>query len=272
VNRPGGAKARIVRAQKVPEPFSGRLSGVRFSQPPEGVNFDGATFEDVDFSGLKVDRVFIRGCTFVRCDFSRSVLRAGGFSVPPPSVYRDCRFDGSDLRQVNPGFGRFERCSFERARIDGWLSWSAWFVDCRFVGRLHNVEFWGSAPDYENSNHGGSLAFRDPSNEFRGNDFRDAELESVEFLGGIDLDAQLLPDGPEYVRIDLTPETLARVEGFVRTLPAEEQGDWRRGPIAVLGWLRARYEGQPESFTRRAQTGSFAEFERLLERSARARH
>jgi hypothetical protein len=267
MNGSGGSRARVVRIEKVPEPFSGRLSGVRFTPPSEGINFDGATFEDVDFSGLTVDRVFIRGCTFVRCDFSRSVLRVGGLSVPPPSVYLDCRFNGSDLRQVNPGYGRFERCSFERTRIDGWLSWSAWFVDCRFVGRIQGAEFWGSAPDYETSRESGSPAFPDPPNEFRGNDFRAADLQDVEFLGGIDLDAQLLPQDPAYVRLDIRPETLDRVEAYVRRLPEAERGDWRGGRMAVLGSLRARYQGQHELFTKQAPRGGFAQYARLLEQA-----
>ena len=58
------ALARIKRVVPVPPPFSGRLSGVRFEPPPEGVNFDGAVLGDVDFSAIRVDRYYVRASTF----------------------------------------------------------------------------------------------------------------------------------------------------------------------------------------------------------------
>ena len=259
-------RARVVRVEPAPEPFSGRMSRVQFDPLPNGVSFDGAVLEDVDFSGIQVDRYYVRGSTFERCDFSRSVLRVGSFSVPPPSAYCDCIFDQADLRQCNPGLARFERCSFERANLDGWRSWNAEFVDCRFSGRLRNIEFsagmerdpelYSKAPEH-------LKPFNKPRTEpleFRGNDFRNADLENVDFIGGIDLDAQLLPDDPAYHRFDLRPETLSQVEQYVRSLPSEAQAT----PLRLLGWLRGRYRNQPEVFTKSLSEHNFGLYRELL--------
>lgn len=259
-------KARVVRVERMPEPFSGRLSGVRFEPPPEGVNFDGAVFEDVDFSDIRVDRYYVRASTFERCDFSRSVLKVGSFSVPPPSVYRGCRFDRADLRQCNPGLARFEQCSFEGAKIDGWESWNAEFVDCRFAGRLRKVIFsagMGGDPEIYERAPEHLKRFHKPRSEplaFRGNDFRNADLDEVEFRGGIDLDAQLLPDDPAYIRLDIRPETLARVEAYANTLPGEE----RTQAQSLLGWLRGWYRNQPVIFTKSLGERTFGLYLELL--------
>ena len=38
----------------------------------------------------------------------------------PQTTFRDCRFDGADMRRVKPAYARFERCTFDDAAIDGW--------------------------------------------------------------------------------------------------------------------------------------------------------
>ena len=262
---------RIRRVEPAPKPFSGRLSGVRFEPPSDGVSFQGAQLEDVDFSGLTLPKFRARGSTFERCDFSRAVLKEASFSLPPRSVYRDCRFDRADLRQAQPGLARFERCTFERAKLDGWHGWHADFVDCRFSGRLRNIEFW-AAPSQDPITPRTPERFREamrrerPPNEFRGNDFRAADLENVEFLGGIDLDAQFLPEGPEYARLDIRPETLDRVEAYVRRLTPDAVSDpfKRLEPLSILGWLRGRWRGQLEVFTKPSRSRTFAVYQELL--------
>ena len=267
-------RVRIRRVEPAPKPFSGRLSGVRFEPPSDGVSFEGAQLEDVDFSGLRIDRYDASGSTFERCDFSRAVLKEASFSLLPRSVYRDCRFDRADLRQADPGVARFERCSFERARLDRWECTHNDFVDCRFSGRLRNIAFW-AAPHRAPVTPRTPERFREamarerPPNEFRGNDFRAADLESVEFLGGIDLDAQLLPDDPEYARLDIRPEMLDRVEAYVhRVAPDAVRDPFKHlEPLSILGWLRGRYRGQLEVFTKPSSSPTFAVYQELLARA-----
>jgi uncharacterized protein YjbI with pentapeptide repeats len=259
------ARVRVSRVVPAPEMFSGHLSGVRFEPARDGVNFQGATFENVDFSGLRIEHFHVSGSTFERCDFRRSVLR-GGFSVPPRSEYRDCLFDRADLRQCNPGLARFERCAFDGAKLDGWDSTHAAFIECHFSGRMRNVSFSGGmhndptlASRVSSERVQALLARPQQPNEFRGNDFRGADLDAVEFRGGIDLDAQLLPVEPEYLRSDIRPETLSGVESYVRTLPSGEQAK----ALRLLTWLRSRYRNQPEVFTK-SLGGSFGRYQELL--------
>ena len=227
--------------REAPPMFSGRLSGIRFDPSATSPHFDGAMLEDVDFSNLSLEGYDAKGSVFERCDFTRAVFTEASLSLPPPSIYHDCIFDRADLRQCRPGLARFERCSFDHARIDGWPSWHAEFVDCTFSGRLRGIEFSGGMNPTEYRLPG---ATRHP-NEFRGNDFSGARLIDVEFTGGIDLGAQKLPTGPEYHRFDIRPETVARVEASIPSLPADEQERARH----LLKWLRVRYAGQDEVFT-----------------------
>lgn len=61
----------------------------------------------------------------------------------PRTVYRDCHFDRAELRHFSVGTARFERCTFDGARLDGWRSNLAEFVDCHFAGKIRNVKFFG---------------------------------------------------------------------------------------------------------------------------------
>jgi hypothetical protein len=246
--------ARIKRVEPSIPAISGRISGVRF-EPPAKVWFEDAHVEDVDFSGLKIDFFVAARSTFDRCDFRRSVLAGSLGGSKGRSIFRDCVFDRANLHNLSPGDGRFERCSFDGARLDGWQSWSADFVECRFAGPLRNITFRGISP-YAAAGDG-------RRNEFRGNDFRDADLEHVEFIDGIDLDAQLLPDGPEYLRIDVRPETIDRVVAAAeQTLPPDEREKFL---FFVKNWLRGRHAGQPEIFRKRSDDFVFTTYLALLD-------
>jgi uncharacterized protein YjbI with pentapeptide repeats len=70
---------------------------------------------------------------------------------------------------------RLERCDFTNADLQGWFTWDADLVECRFGGRLSGVVFNGG--DVEGTH----------ENEFVGNDFREADLDDVAFRLGVDL-------------------------------------------------------------------------------------
>jgi len=150
------------------------------------------TLTAVDFRRARFDTFSLGGCLFDRCDFRGLKLDrrlAPLFVALPRSVFRNCNFDGADLRRALLGQSRFERCTFDDARIDGGHTETAEFVDCRFAGPLDNVTFYGapSAPEAKRL---------DPPrrrNEFRGNDFRDAELLDVAFVAGVDMALQRFP-------------------------------------------------------------------------------
>jgi hypothetical protein len=231
------------------------IVGGRFEppRPPAHYVLNGVRLSDVDFSGLRLESMTAQGCTFERCDFTRARFHRSSLSFLSQSTYTDCLFDRTDLRVASPGSARFVRCTFDHARIDGWRMWGTEFIGCRFVGPLRHVEFRA---------HPGSVSAAQPRerNEIRDNDFRGIDMEDVEFLGGVDLDAQLWPDDPSYVRLDIRPETLDRLAPFVPHLSPEDE---RR---ADLGWVRGRFAGQPEILIR---DGTWQWYRNLLRLAAR---
>jgi hypothetical protein len=197
----------------------------------------------MDLSGADVALFDAAGATFQRCDFRRAVLRHGTLGGAPGTVYRDCRFERADLRGVHPGGARFEGCEFADVRLEKWLCFTAEFVGCRFAGRLAEVVFRGRVfPP------GSALAGGRERNEFAGNDFTAAELVGVAFVGGIDIGAQRLPDGPQYVRVPSAPDRIARARGEIRGWPAEEA---RAATVLLDFYSRRGYEEQAELFVRR---------------------
>ena len=84
-------------------------------------------------------------------------------------------------------------------------------------------------------------------NEFRGNDFRDAEIDDVVFTGWIDLHAQRWPDDEIYVNVDNFRRRLGKARADVK--------DWyerdRAPALAMLDELAKRWCDQDHVFTRR---------------------
>jgi hypothetical protein len=187
--------------------------------------FDRVTISDADFRRATFDAVAPESCVFERCDFRGNVLDRryqSLFSGRRQSVFRDCRFDEADLTGVRPGQARFERCSFANAQLEGWESYCAEFVDCRFEGRIVNVRFfgrpWGNVAEH--------LHPARAKNEFRGNDFRAADLIGVTFVHGVDITAQRWPESGEYIVLDKIHQRIASARREVlewREHPAREE-------------------------------------------------
>jgi hypothetical protein len=144
------------------------------------------------------------------------------------SEYVECSFDGSRLAGGHWGRARFVRCSFREVRLRRFFGFDAEFVDCTFSGRAEAMVFHGSPIDGPEDVQALADAVADllgPAeraalqaridrseprtvNEFRGNDFSGMELVDVGFRRGIDLRAQILPVGADYV---LVPDARAAV-------------------------------------------------------------
>ncbi len=208
---------------------------------------------DVDFSRLLLESMTAQGCTFERCDFTKARFHRSGLSFRSQSTYVDCLFDRTDLRVASPGSARFVRWTFDHAKLDGWRMRGTEFSGWRFVGPLRHVEFRAHPAPV-------SAAQPRERNEIRDNDFRGIDMEDVEFRGGVDLDAQLWPDDPSYLRLDIRPETLDRLAPLVTSLSPEDQ---RR---ANLGWVRGRFAGQPQILIR---DGTWQWYRNLLRLAAR---
>lgn len=173
--------------------------GGSFDPPTPDISFEGVTFRAVEFTGVRAWRMTWSDALFEQCTFDRMKLEHGRFGLPPGSTFRDCTFVAADLRTIDPGHVRFERCDFANAKIEGWFAFCAEFVDCSFAGaKIARCKFSGKPLEC----FGLFQLRRRRRNEFHGNDFRTAALLDTSFAYGIDLDAQLLPQGWPYVRIE----------------------------------------------------------------------
>ncbi|HEX9436359.1 MAG TPA: hypothetical protein VGA16_04270 [Candidatus Limnocylindria bacterium] len=210
-----------------------------------------ATIGDVDFAKATFERVAPSGCTFVRCDFRTATLDRRLqplFKARQRNVFRECRFDGADLRSIDPGPSRFERCTFDGADLQGWNAVTAEFIECHFSGRVGHVRFYARP-------WGPTAADIDPPrsvNEFRGNDFREAELVDVAFLMGIDIAKQRWPESDEYIRLDRIHQRLTRGRSeILRWKDLEARGE----ALQMVQSLSFLYMQQNDVVARRAEPG-----------------
>lgn len=225
---------------------TGELRGVRY-EPPRGalVDFDRATLLEVDFTHTHFHTFSASaGSVFERCNFRAMVADGGGMGDDKLQViYRDCHFEGADLSNLMPGNARFERCIFEN--LNNWLCHVAEFVDCRFVGRIYDTKFFGQPWDPV-SRRFERLQPRRTVNEFTGNHFTRAELIDVDFMYGIDISLQKLPDSAAYIRLDRLPERLVRAQAIIER---EWVGKEREEALMMLSYFNDRR--QQELFSRR---------------------
>ncbi|SNS97176.1 pentapeptide repeat-containing protein [Actinoplanes regularis] len=178
-----------------------------------------------DYSGLTLDKFSAEGSTFEGCVFDRSKVADAGFgSGMEQSQYINCSFDRASLTSLG-GYTRFINCTFRNARFAGCIANYLEFVGCTFTGRITALTMYGAFPSAENryrsvvaslARQGRSeppgyrrLALRE-RNEIRDNDFTAAELIDVNFRFGVDLTAQRLPAGDDYLYLPDAETTLLR--------------------------------------------------------------
>lgn len=210
------------------------------------VSLHRATLTAVDFRSARFDKFTLGGCLFDRCDFRGLSLDrrlAPLFVALPRSVFRDCRFDGADLRRAPLGQSRFERCTFDDARLEDSDIAAAEFIGCRFAGPMERVTFYG-APS---SAHAKRMDPPRRRNEFRANDFRDAELIDVAFVDGIDMDQQRFPDDELHVRVEHFQRRLGKARSEIKQWYERD----RAPALAMLATLEARWRDQDIVVARR---------------------
>ncbi|MBI2764702.1 MAG: pentapeptide repeat-containing protein [Chloroflexi bacterium] len=216
------------------------------------VRLERQTIADVDFAITPIDSLAPSGCVLERCDFRGARLDRRMrplFRAASRNTFRECRFDGVDLRGIDPGTARFEGCAFDGADLSGWSAMTAEFVDCHFAGSIQDVRFYGRP-------WGPTASAMQPVravNEFRGNDFRQAELVRVLFLMGISLSAQRWPADDEYVRLDRIHQRLARGRSEIlrwRDLDARNEA------LAMVRSLSLLYIQQGDVVARRSEPGT----------------
>lgn len=206
------------------------------------VSWERATIEGVDFRKAAFAELRPTGCVFVRCDFRGLVFDARLqplFTNPMRSVFRECRFDGADLRRSSPGPSRFEACVFDGADLEKWTSNVAEFIDCHFAGLVQGARFYGkphgTTPD--------ELVPPRSVNEFHGNDFRDAVLVDTLFVHGVQFGKQRWPEAPGHVRFERIHQRLQRARVDVMRWPDSEQ---RAAALEMILRLSTLYQQQTE--------------------------
>jgi hypothetical protein len=246
------------------------LSNARFEfsaggdDTAENMEFRLVTFTKVDFSGLRFHGFVPAGSTFIGCNFTRTIFETVHLGMAqvqrdlrtpikpkdpryPQTVFRDCDFTEASFDADNFYIGniRFERCRFMNARLNRMRSSTGEFVDCVFAGKLIEVGFSAQPSKPDLARIGRSR------NEFRGNDFRQAEMYDCDFSGGVDLDAQMLPTGPAYARLRRMRDCVVRVWHQVEAWPNQNE---REKGLDALRYLLG-YQ-QDDVFMRRKELGA----------------
>jgi hypothetical protein len=168
-----------------PEATHGPLRGYAF----ERVVASNVVF-DLDEVSLHVSNSIFENCRFRQQATVRNDPPPQGNLGRRPTTYRRCAFEHVQFH-IGPGFSvgqaRFEECRFHHCRFMSHFSFCADYIDCVFTGIIHTAVFYGRDPDGSHCGRG--------RNQFRGNDFTDAQLVDVGFRCGIDTTAQQWPDG-----------------------------------------------------------------------------
>lgn len=202
--------------------LTGEMRDARFAVPngETAVHIVDARMVNVDFAAVQLSRLEVRSSVLEGCDFTRAAFDSLDLGWGTgQSVYRDCLFRRTRFAaHTFWGNTRFERCLFDGARLRNMIqTFDAEFVDCVFRGKLREINFWGRPADGGPNRPPG----RAPVNDFRGNDFTEADLAGVAF-NGIDLRAQRFPGLPDYAVLDRMPERTDAVSALVDAWPDDE--------------------------------------------------
>jgi uncharacterized protein YjbI with pentapeptide repeats len=191
---------------------------------------------------------------------------------------READFSGRKLKHFSVVGCRFERCWFEKMRVDSFIPGAGMelseYVDCSFDGirvsymsaafarfircSFRNVDIrdWRSSKaefidcvftgQLEECIFYGTVPEQDRSwvgrakNEFRGNDFSGCDLVDVAFRTGIDLEQQKLPTGPEYLYL---PDAAGAIERAKATVQEWYDAGMRERGLSLLSTLAMGVEG-----------------------------
>jgi hypothetical protein len=199
------------------------------------IELTGEILDGEDFTGLRLKQFTATQSSLRRCRFDASRIDQACFGGgAKPSEYTDCSFDGARIRAIAPGIARFVRCSFRDCLIQDFFGVTVEFIDCVFSGRIEKAVFHGSVPEEDRAQVGRT------TNEFSGNDFREAELVDVAFRGGIDLTKQRLPEGAGYLYLADAADALDHVR---QQVVGWRDLELRRKALAILTGLEFDVQG-----------------------------
>lgn len=168
----------------------------------ESLRFHDCVIENCSFDNARCRDWRLWGSSVVETSFRGSDLREaalGGVAGERRNAFRRVDFSRADLRRTAYVSADFTDCLFAAAKLVKVDFGGSVFVDCTFVGKLEEVEFYRHAFRGEHF----------PPNEMRGVDFRHATLRFVEFRG-LDMASVKWPEGDDHVVIENYVVTLDR--------------------------------------------------------------
>jgi hypothetical protein len=225
------------------------------TDPDEQLVITGQRLMGRDLSGRNLASFCAIGSRFQQCSFRDVQIEDAIWGAGRTrSEYIECCFDGARFRSVTPGNVRFISCSFRDVRVHELYGHDVELVGCVFSGCI-DKGFLNGTRDPRRLRLLDRLVGR-RTNQITGNDFSQCELGDFAFRTGIDLEAQRLPTGPEYLHL---PDVALAIRTG-RTAIASWQADEFRRLASILLDIMADdlRAGQTQQFFRPATRGQFA--------------
>ena len=176
--------------------FEAKSVGRMRIPPDKVIKLDSAHLRGEDLSGRRIIQFSAVGSRLEDCRFDGARIDNASFGAgKATSEYVRCSFDGVRINFGPGGYARFFACTFRDAKLSNWFCFAVELGRCEFSGLIRKSVFNGTVPKRHRTHAGRER------NEFRDNDFSQAELIDVSFRTGIDLSRQRLPSGKDYLYV-----------------------------------------------------------------------
>jgi len=200
--------------------FSGsKLNGMRMF----GCEIHNCRFDDCNLEGLRWWSMTITDTSFRGSNLRRAAL--GGVQDGRRNVYRRVDFSEADMRETAYTAAAFERCTFRHTKLVKIDFQMSSFKDCIFEGELNDVLFYCRGFKGESY----------PPNEMINIDFSRAKLRRVSFRG-LTLDRVEFPNDGEHLVIKNFSSALETV-----TDALQKQGDMLSKKLIALLEIRRKW-------------------------------
>ena len=171
------------------------------------------------FGNLKLDGFSVIESSLSRCVFENIRARSACFGEGlQQSVLEDCVFRRCHLVFGAVGNVRLVRCQFESCRLENVMGTKLELIECAFQDTtIKKGVFHGRVEA------SAEVRSQRTLNEIRDNDFSQAELDDVDFRGGVDLTRQKLPTSDEYLFVRDTYKALAIVKDLQSSIAEKDE-------------------------------------------------
>jgi hypothetical protein len=202
-------------------------------------------------SNLKLDGFSVIESSLSRCVFEDIRARSTCFGEGlQQSVLEDCVFRRCHLVFGTVGNVRLVRCQFESCRLENVIGTKLELIECAFPDTtIKKGVFHGRVEA------SAQVRPRRTLNEIRDNDFSQADLQDVDFRGGVDLTKQKLPTSDEYLFVRDTCKALEIVKDLQSSIVEKDELKRSQMLAGLLDFYCSR--GQRTQLLRVAFWGAF---------------